>query len=50
MKKDKFIRSLVELEVTRNGIEELKQEKIDFVLYIGDDGQTEPVFRYLNRI
>jgi len=41
MKKDKFIKSLIETESQsqRNGLEEsFRNQKIDFVLYIGDDG------------
>lgn len=39
------------MESLRNGLtDEFKKEKIDFVLYVGDDGQTEPVFKYLNRV
>lgn len=39
MKKDKFIKTLLEVESMKNGLtEEIKKEKIDFVLYIGDDG------------
>lgn len=39
MKKDKFIKSLIEVESQRNGLDQaFRNEKIDFVLYIGDDG------------
>jgi trehalose 6-phosphate synthase/phosphatase len=38
MKKEKFIKALVDVESKRNGSQEIRQKQIDFILYIGDDG------------
>lgn len=32
------------------GDEAIKSKQVDFIMYIGDDQQSEQVFKYLNRI
>lgn len=44
------MRALVEKESSQYGDADEKTKQIDFILYIGDDGQAEQVFKYLNRI
>ena len=50
LKKEKLIRALIEKESVSHGKQEFRDTLIDFILYVGDDGQTEQVFKYLNRI
>ena len=50
LKKEKLVRALVERESFNFGDKEQKERAIDMILYVGGDGQTEQVFKYLNRI
>jgi len=43
LKKDKLVKMIFDLKAKDD-------EKFDFIFYIGDDLQTEQLFRYLNRI
>ena len=40
----------MEKESHEYGEEPFRSKHIDFVLYIGDDSQSEFVFKYLNRV
>ena len=44
------MRALIEEESLKHGDESFRARQLDFILYVGDDGQTEQVFKYLNRI
>lgn len=50
LKKEKLIRTMIEKEHTQYGTEDERKKNIDFIMYIGDDAQSEPVFKFLNRI
>ena len=55
LKKEKLVKALldqqIEKEMQQNQTRYAKPDiPLDFILYIGDDGQTEQVFKYLNRI
>lgn len=50
LKKEKLVRALLERESLSLGDQEQRDSPIDMILYVGGDGQTEPVFKYLNRI
>lgn len=47
---DKLVRTVMEKESREYGEDPFKSKQIDFVLYIGDDSQSEFVFKYLNRV
>lgn len=50
LKKEKLVKTLIEKESSQYGDADYKEKQVDFILYIGDDGQAEQVFKYLNRI
>ena len=55
LKKEKLVRALLDQEIEKaatrqHSLTERHDIPVDFILYIGDDGQTEQVFKYLNRI
>lgn len=50
LKKEKLVKSLIEKESSKFGEDKYRMKQIDFFLYVGDDSQSEQVFKYLNRI
>ena len=50
LKKEKLIKSLIEKLDELNENKSVSKSPIDLIYYIGDEGPTEKVFRFLNQV